>query len=141
MDRRNFVKTAGACTLCVAKSSLFIGSARKVIANEKYEVTNDGQVVLDITVFNESNDKNVLIEHPDKKYPISLLNLGDNQFSALSMKCPHQKGTTEWVDDHYLCPSHGARFTKTGEVIRGPTSKNLTSYPVTVNEGKIYIQL
>ena len=136
IKRRNFLKSVGACTLCSGIPSLILGNA--ALANE-YISYNNNEVVVDKAVF--SKEKAVLLNPPNNDFPISLLDLGQDNYSALLMSCTHQKCTTKWNKDHYVCPCHGSRFTETGEVIRGLAQESLKSYSVTVSDTHITVEL
>lgn len=138
INRRDFIKSAGACTLCTSSLALIFSASRAETVYE-YELNSNNEIVVDKAIFSEK--KQVLLAHPESKFPISLLHLGEDKYSALLMMCTHQKGTTEWVKDHYLCPNHGARYTERGDVLRGPTTKKLKSYSINVTDKEIIILL
>ncbi|MEM7026865.1 MAG: Rieske (2Fe-2S) protein [Pseudomonadota bacterium] len=139
INRRTFIKSASTCAFCLGTGSIFTGLSRDIFADE-YQLNANNELIVDKSVF-ASADENILIKHTDSKFPISLKSIGDDQYLALSMKCPHQGGKAEWNKDHYVCTTHGARFAETGEVIRGPTTNNLTSFPVNVIDSKIHIKI
>lgn len=120
--------------------ALFVGTSRADTVYD-FALNSNNEIIVDKTLFTNQKKKQILIAHPNSQFPISLLDLGDDKYTALLMKCTHQKGTTEWVKNQYICPSHGARFSETGDVLRGPTTKNLKSYQVNVTGTEIIILL
>ena len=64
-----------------------------------------------------------------------------DEYSALWMKCTHQGSELQASGDHLHCPSHGSEFNNKGTVSQGPAEKNLKSFPVSVGDGKIKIDL
>ncbi len=63
---------------------------------------------------------------------------GPQVFSA---SCPHLGCNVLWDsgDGIFRCPCHGAMFNASGNVIRGPVSKSLTSLPFEIKDGKIIV--
>ncbi len=63
---------------------------------------------------------------------------GPKVFSA---SCPHLGCSVQWDsgDAIFRCPCHGAMFNASGNVIRGPVSKSLTSLPFEIKDGKIIV--
>lgn len=51
-------------------------------------------------------------------------------FIAVSAACTHQGTTVNYssAGNNFICPNHGAQFSSTGAVTRGPASTNLTQY-------------
>jgi 3-phenylpropionate/trans-cinnamate dioxygenase ferredoxin component len=70
----------------------------------------------------------------------------DGTFSAMDNACSHAAGP---LGDNRLkegcyveCPWHNAVFdARTGEAVRGPARKSVRTYPVTVNDGAIFVAL
>jgi cytochrome b6-f complex iron-sulfur subunit len=56
---------------------------------------------------------------------VAAVRTGDASFIALGMGCTHQ-GTKVAISGHgFTCPNHGAQFSSTGAVTRGPASQPL----------------
>jgi cytochrome b6-f complex iron-sulfur subunit len=55
---------------------------------------------------------------------------------AISAVCTHLGCVTRWDENkaEIACPCHGTKFSKTGSVIEGPTSKTLPRFSVSLNE-------
>jgi len=73
---------------------------------------------------------------------ILLANVG-GKFYATDDTCTHEDASLssgalrgEWVK----CPLHGSRFNvRTGEVVEEPASEKLTTYPVRIEAGEVWI--
>ncbi len=57
----------------------------------------------------------------------------EQEYSALSLVCPHLGCTVNVTSDGFACPCHGSRFTPDGSLRNGPASHPLTSLRVEVN--------
>jgi Rieske Fe-S protein len=52
-----------------------------------------------------------------------------NTFTALEGVCTHEGCTvTGAAGDVYVCPCHGSRYTRTGQVVQGPARSALRQY-------------
>jgi len=83
----------------------------------------------------------IIVNHGKLEFPIYLYRISDNEYSALWMKCTHQGSELQAAGDHLYCSSHGSEFDKKGNVNQGPAETNLRSFPVSVNDAKIIIDL
>ncbi len=83
----------------------------------------------------------VVVHHEKLEFPIFLFRLSDNSYSALWMKCTHQGSELQASGDHLYCTSHGSEFDKYGKVQQGPAEKSLRSFPVSVHDDQIFIEL
>lgn len=57
-------------------------------------------------------------------------NTGNNNFVALSSKCPHSGCSVTYsaANNNFPCPCHQSLFSSTGAVINGPAATALKSY-------------
>ena len=76
---------------------------------------------------------------------ICLARLGSDEVFALSDICSH-----EWIElsdgdldgEDVECPAHGSRFNvRTGEVSGLPAEAPVGTYPVTIENGEIYVEV
>jgi len=62
---------------------------------------------------------------------------------AVGERCPHLGAPMSdgWIDrGRIVCPWHGSRFAcPTGEVLRGPATAALPSYPTRVRDGFVEV--
>jgi len=60
----------------------------------------------------------------------------DEGIIAISLVCTHLGCTVEESDDgnEYLCPCHGSRYSKNGDVLEGPATKNLPRFRIEEQE-------
>ncbi len=77
--------------------------------------------------------------------PICLVRLGNGEVFAISDICSH-----EWIElsdgeldgEDVECPAHGSRFNvRTGDVSGLPAEDPVATYPVTVEDGEILVEL
>ncbi|MGK7941898.1 MAG: FAD-dependent oxidoreductase [Crocosphaera sp.] len=98
----------------------------KTIKSISYQAGND---LINIP-FNV--EKNTLLSHDNETYygsSDSLFLESDQQ--VMSLRCTHQGCTLKKQEDGtFLCPCHGALYTQTGEVLKGPAKQNLSHYQI-----------
>ncbi len=63
-------------------------------------------------------------------------------FSAIEAVCTHEGCTiTGAAGDIYVCPCHGSRYNRSGQVLEGPAKSSLRQYPTTFADGVVTIAL
>ncbi len=62
-------------------------------------------------------------------------------FFALSAICPHLGCTIRQAGKIYECPCHGSRFNGQGDVLNGPATSAMVYLLVTLDDGKLVIDL
>lgn len=65
----------------------------------------------------------------------------ETDFKALLLRCTHQSYELNVSGDLISCAAHGSEFTNKGDVVQGPAEQSLKSFPITIDENNIYIQL
>jgi len=63
--------------------------------------------------------------------PLAIVRTDTSTFVALSRQCPHQGSIVNPTSNGFLCPNHGAQFSKTGQWLGGQRTSSLRSYPAT----------
>lgn len=54
---------------------------------------------------------------------------GTTTFSAIDATCTHEGTTINGVNGNiYICPGHGSRFNRSGQVVNGPAQASLRQY-------------
>lgn len=85
----------------------------------------------------------IKVEIPDHA-PIAVYNL-DGAYFATDDICTHGDASlSEGIvdDDQIICPYHGGTFDiRTGEATGAPCIVALRTYPLRVEEGKLYVEL
>jgi len=65
-----------------------------------------------------------------------------NVFSAVEAVCTHEGCTVNGADgDIYVCPCHGSRYNRSGQVVAGPARASLRRYTTTFADGIVSIAL
>jgi len=83
----------------------------------------------------------IIVGHESLQYPVCVYRLTETEYTALWMRCTHQGAELQASGDHLQCPAHGSAFNNKGLVTNGPAANNLRSFPVTVNNNELFIDL
>jgi thiosulfate dehydrogenase (quinone) large subunit len=80
--------------------------------------------------------------NPGTGDPSLVIRPSSDTFLAFDAVCPHAGCTVRYVgtQDLFACPCHGSEFNgQSGAVVRGPAPRGLTTIPVAVADGEIYV--
>src|SRR5579875_2695676 len=72
-------------------------------------------------------------------------------FLALWQKCPHLGCSVPWdangpsldsikPQGRFNCPCHGSQYDRYGQIIQGPAPRPMDLFPITIENGRIYVQ-
>jgi Rieske Fe-S protein len=71
-----------------------------------------------------------------------LARTGANTFVAVDATCSHESCTITGSDGNvYVCPCHGSRYSRTGQVVNGPAQASLRQFATTFADGVVSIAL
>jgi len=145
MDRREFISNA--CMTCLGSGTLinFLSSCSATrYASGTLEPMGISIPAADFITSSKGKGvtrQSIIIHHDNLEFPIYLFRTNDNNYTALWMKCTHQGAELNASGDHLYCSSHGSEFDSNGKATHGPAEKNLRSFPVTLQNEKIIIEL
>ena len=83
----------------------------------------------------------IIVRNEALKYPICIYRINEQEYTALWMKCSHQGAELQASGDVLQCAAHGSEFNSKGEVRNGPANAALRSFPVSVTNDEIFIDL
>lgn len=67
---------------------------------------------------------------------------GANAFTAVDAVCSHQSCTITGADGtSYVCPCHGSRYSRSGQVLRGPATASLRQFATMFTNDTVTITL
>jgi Rieske Fe-S protein len=145
MNRREFVtQTCVACLGGGLLSSVLSACSSTHYATASIESTG---ISVRLSEFSEIKKGEfnlrqfIIVHHDTLEFPIYLYRHNEKDYSALWMKCTHQGSELQAAGDHLYCSSHGSEFDKKGNVSQGPAEQNLRSFPVSLADDKIFIEL
>lgn len=143
MKRRAFLKQS--CTACLAATGIAaIMPSCKAVQFVQGRLNRDG-VLLDADEFrikgNNQHRLYVIVRNDQLKFPICVYRFSDTDYSALWMECMHQGAEVNVVGSFLQCPAHGSEYDNRGRVTNGPAESNLRTFPVTVNDQQLFIDL
>ena len=145
MDRRKFIMNS--CAACLSATALagLLSSCQATryisgaLGKDSITVSADEFI---IKQNNKTGFRSFLIVRNDAlQYPICVYRFNENEYSALWMRCTHQGTELQASGDRLQCPAHGSEFNNKGVVKTGPADKALRSFPVTVSNNQIFIDL
>ena len=143
MNRKDFILRS--CTACLGASSVatVLGScATTKFSNGK--LLKDG-IVIDMQEFViNGSDKYrlyIVVRNEELVFPICVYRFSDKDYSAIWMQCAHQGAELNVAGDYLQCPAHGSEYDNRGKVTNGPADKNLRTFPVTINNKELFIDL
>lgn len=140
MDRRSFIKKYSTATLAgLCCSSLLMGcQSTPKIKHNLLRTGRNNKITVNKSILNTDNF--AILQADTLKFPV-FLHKQDNQYTALLMSCTHQKCTLSVAEDKLICPCHGAKFNKSGTVLKGPAEKDLLVLQLNESEDEVTIQL
>lgn len=78
-----------------------------------------------------------------KKKKVLFIRVSDAKVAAIAPVCTHEKCAVlynkKWGE--IRCDCHGSSFTKTGKVKTGPADKDLPTYPCSLENGKVIVEI
>ena len=145
MKRRDFIKNS--CAACLSISALpLVLSSCATLTNTTGKIVKDGLTISTEDFIIKDKGSNayrsfLVVRNDALRYPICIYRFNKTQYSALWMKCAHQGAELLASGDTLQCPAHGSEYNNKGQVTNGPASTNLRSFPVTVRDKEIFIDL
>ncbi len=145
MDRRKFIKAS--CTACLSVSAVAVFlSSCKTTRYASGKLVTDGLLVnteeFIIKNKGEANYRSfIIIRNEALLYPVCVYRFSDTEYTALWMRCTHQGTELQASGDFLQCPAHGSEFNNKGKITNGPADSDLRSFPVTVNNTELFIDL
>ena len=145
MNRKDFIiNSCAACLSATAISSLFTScTATKYITGN---LGKDGLTVSkdEFKIRQKDNTAHrsfIIVRNDALQYPVCVYRFSDQEYSALWMRCTHQGTELQASGDFLQCPAHGSEFNNKGLVTNGPADSSLRTFPVTVNNNELFIDL
>jgi len=145
MNRRDFIVNSCAACLSVTALSTVLSSCEttRYISGR---ITNDGLLVKKNEFEMKKGDKVsyrsfIIIRNETLQFPVCIYRFSDSEYSALWMRCTHQGAELQVSGEYLQCPAHGSEFNNKGNVTNGPADRNLRTFPVTVTESELFIDM
>jgi nitrite reductase/ring-hydroxylating ferredoxin subunit len=145
MNRRKFIQDS--CITCLSATALAgilsscsatryisgkLGTDGLFVNTDEFRITKNGK---------SSYRGFIIIRNEALQYPVCVYRFSETDYSALWMKCTHQGAELQASGEFLQCPAHGSAFTNTGKMTNGPADQDLRTFPVTVNNNELFIDL
>jgi Rieske Fe-S protein len=143
MNRKDFiVKSCTACLGATTVATLFNACVTTKFASGR--LTDNG-LIIDADEF-ATKEKNkyllyIVLRNEELLFPICVYRFGNQEYSAIWMQCAHQGAELNVSGDYLQCPAHGSEYDNRGRVTNGPADRDLRTFPVTVNNNQLFIDL
>ena len=145
MDRRKFIRNS--CTACLSATALAgLLSSCRATRYISGTLGKDGITISTDEFISKQNNKSgfrsfIIVRNEALQYPIYVYRFTEKDYTALLMRCTHQGTELQASGDRLQCPAHGSEFDNKGTVKTGPADKALRSFPVTVSNNQLFIDL
>lgn len=142
MDRRSFINLVGlgaiASSLPVALAACSSKETTQVAAKPASEFKSMGTLA-------ELDKKGFLLNKETQGSPVLVVrDVSDaSKVIAVNPTCSHEKCIVDWAGDRkaFECACHGAKFSATGELVKGPATKALAPYMAKIEGDKVMVKL
>lgn len=145
MDRREFIKNS--CTACLSATVLTAALSSCTPTRYSSGVLGKDGLFLDANEFvTTQNGKPayrsfVIVRNDALQFPVCVYRFNETEYSALWMRCTHQGTELQASGDRLQCTAHGSEFDNKGSVRTGPADRSLRSFPVTVSNNQLFIDM
>lgn len=140
ITRRRFLDEVGrtsAALVCAGALPIGLGGCASV-PYAPYDRTG-GRLSLPLSAF--EGTAGVLLDLPEVPAPVYVHRLAGAEFTAVLTRCTHQGCTAAPAGPRIVCPCHGSEYSPDGTVLQGPAERDLFRYPVSVADGRVWIDL
>ena len=127
LDRRGFLSRSAALGVLAALA----GSCTPPNLGPDYNLPSP--VTVSLADYPALASADGVVRVRETSVPIVLVNLGADNFVALSLVCPHQGGQIQWWANvnEFQCNVHGATFAEDGHWIGGQPTGSMRQYVTT----------
>lgn len=148
LERRNFLKKSGALAIMSAFGvSFFTSCADEEDSPGLPQAPSTGITVQGDQVI-VNLDQATALNNPGgwalvTSARLLIVNIGTNQFSALTSVCTHSNCERNWTfsNNVFTCTCHNSRFNTDGSVVNGPALTPLVQYPTSLNGRTLTINI
>lgn len=145
MTRKDFL--VNACTACLSATA--ISSLLPACSTTRYTAGNLGKDGLTISkeefMIKQKGSTAyrsfIIVRNDALQFPICVYRFSELEYSAVWMKCTHQGAELQASGDVLQCPAHGSEFNNKGRVTSGPADGDLRTFPITVSNTELFIDL
>lgn len=145
MTRKDFI--VNTCALCASATGMasllnsctpshyITGTMNKdglILSRDEFKIMQKG---------NTAYRSFIIVRNDALKFPICVYRINETEYSALWMQCTHQGAALQASGNVLQCPAHGSEFNNRGEVHSGPANTSLRTFPVTISNNDLFIDL
>jgi len=145
MDRREFIQAG--CSACLSAAALAgilsscsttryitgkLGEDGLFVNTDEFKIAKKGK---------HAYRSFIIVRNEALQYPVCVYRFSETDYSALWMMCTHQGAELQASGEYLQCPAHGSEFNSKGKMTNGPAEKDLRSFPVSVNNNELFIDL
>jgi cytochrome b6-f complex iron-sulfur subunit len=143
MQRREFLKVGcGVCLLGVAGVTIpgLLNKAQASTRNYTGVITADQTILVPVDQLNGLDYLTVQVDAWNAN--VAVHQKSDGTYLSLLLLCTHlENQLNPGYDNGFECDLHGSRFDEDGNVVQGPAADPLTSFPTTLVNGQLVIDV
>lgn len=143
MNRRKFLTDT--CGACLAMAGLSTALSSCSTSHYLTGVLGNDRLIIDKKEFRYKEKTSyrsfIIVRNDALQYPICVYRFGEDNYAALWMRCSHQGAELQVSGNYLQCPAHGSEFSNHGRVTNGPADKDLRTFPITIDNNQLFIDL
>lgn len=140
MDRRDFLKCSGKACAGIGLGLMFNTFLQSCAGGLSVVKLNQESGWVNVPLSQVEQNSFLMIRVKDFPFEIGLQKKEEGGFLALVLMCPHANQPLTKAGSGYICTLHGSRFSKSGALLKGPSTAPLQELPVEQDAAYIKIR-
>jgi cytochrome b6-f complex iron-sulfur subunit len=145
MDRRSFINLVGLGAIATSLPVALAACSAKETTKMAPVAGQPASEFKSMGTLAELDKKGFLLNKETAGSPVLVVRDSSDASKVIAVNptCSHEKCIVDWQGDRkaFECACHGAKFSATGELVKGPATKALATYAAKVEGGSVMVKL
>jgi cytochrome b6-f complex iron-sulfur subunit len=145
MDRRSFINLVGLGAIATSLPVALAACSAKETTKVAPVAGQPASEFKSVGTLAELEKKGFLLNKETAGSPVLVVRDSSDASKVIAVNptCSHEKCIVDWEGSRkaFECACHGAKFSPTGELVKGPATKALATYAAKVEGGSVMVKL